>query len=172
MNKWYVLLIGLLITTSGYSQSKQPVIKAYGYLRESSPGAIPKVVNEEGKQIDTGPTIISSYQFFMESKKGVTIKPVKLWIDGKAYKVKTENVSQTPYTFTRYGVGSNKETDTLVKKTSNKVIKVIADGELLSSTIKKQHSDSPKIVLEYYSNNKKYSYSVKDIRKLSPLIFE
>lgn len=166
----YVVILISFSSLLVSGQGKTPALKAYAYLRESAPGIIPKVVNEQGKEVNTGPTAIQSYQFFIEYTQSYNIKPLRIWIDGMAYTVKTERIAQTPYTFSRPGVGSNTEVDTLVRKTNKQVIRLVPDKVLPHVSAAGINTSYP--VLEYYFNKKKYRFIFKDIRKLSPMILQ
>ena len=120
----------ITITLSSFSQVKTPIVKGSAYLRESTPGIIPKVIGEDGKESTKTVTKIKSYQLFIEYKKSTTIKVTKLWIDGVAYQVRTETITSTPVLFKTNIVANSYTTDTLVTKTSNKVIQLLTDGEI------------------------------------------
>lgn len=171
MSRTLLFLICLVTAAKGYSQAK-PLVKAYAYLRESVPGAIPKTIDENGKEINTGPVNIKSYQLFLEYKKGTVLRPLRIWIDGRAYGLTMQTIGKTPYTFSRPGIGSNVEIDTLVKKTSNNVYRIVPAEEISGTSSSKFAQVRNGLVIEYYVGKKLNHYVVKDIRKLSPMILE
>ena len=155
-----------------FSQAKGPIAKGYAYLRESMPGIVPRTVDEKGNEIIREDKPIASYELFLEYKKGNNIKPVKLWINGVPYRVRTETIKSTPILYKRETVGNNFESDTLVQKTSYGVLRLLPDGELNPAPMTKQTNSGNKLLVEYYWKGKKYSYTIKDIRKLTPLILQ
>ena len=124
------ILLLITITLPCFSQVKTPIVKGFAYQRESTPGIIPKVIDEDGKESTKTITKINSYQLFIEYKKGTTIKPTRVWINGVAYRTRTENINATPVLFKTNTVANTYETDTLVNKTSNNVIQLLTDGEI------------------------------------------
>ena len=167
------IIILLLISTLGlFSQTKTSLIKGYAYMRESTPGIIPKTIDEDGKESTETIHTIKSYQLFLEYKKGTTIKPSRIWINGIAHRVRTENVSKTPVVFKTNTVANLYETDTLVNKTSNKVIQVLTDGEIKPAPKSKPKNATGNIIVEYSYKGKTYLYTFKEIIKIAPQILQ
>ena len=172
MKKTGFTLSLLILSIAAISQAKLPIVKGYAYLRESLPGIVPKTVDEKGNEIIHENKPIATYELFLEYKKGNTIKPVKLWINGVPYRLRSEAITATPILYKRETVGNNFETDTLVKKTTYQVMRLLSDGELNPAPMTRQKDSGNKLVVEYYWKAKKYSYTIKDIRKLTPLILQ
>jgi len=167
------IIILLIVSSLGlYSQTKTSLIKGYAYERESTPGIIPKTIGEDGKETTRPIPRIKSYQLFLEYKKGTTIKPTKVWINGVAYRVRTENISTTPVLFKTNTVGDLYDTDTLVNKTNNKVIQLFTDGELKPVPKSKPKNAAGNIIVEYSYKGKTYQYKFKEIKKIAPQILQ
>ncbi len=168
------VIISLLIICSWglFSQTKTTLVKGYAYERESTPGIIPKTIGEDGKESNGTTHSFKSYQLFLEYKKGTTIKPTRVWINGVAYRVKTENINATPVLFKTNTVANLYETDTLVKKTTNKVIQVLTDGEIKPAPKSKPKNATGKIIVEYSYKGKTYLYTFKEIIKIAPQILQ
>jgi len=164
------IIILLIISSLGlFSQTKTSLIKGHAYLRESTPGIIPKTIDEDGKELAETVHSIKSYQLFLEYKKGTTIKPSMIWINGIAYRVKMEKIKTTPVLFKTSTGADNYETDTLVKKTSNQVMQLWIDGEI---NLPPKVFDKGKISVEYYYKGKSYLYTFKEIKKIAPQILQ
>ena len=172
MKKSGFILLMITITLSSFSQVKTPIVKGSAYLRESTPGIIPKVIGEDGKESTKTVTKIKSYQLFIEYKKNTTIKATKLWIDGIAYHVRTETITSTPVLFKTNIVANSYTTDTLVTKTSNKVIQLLTDGEIKPIPKSKPKNATGKIIVEYSYKGKTYLYTFKEITKITPQILQ
>ena len=167
------IIILLIISSLGlFSQTKTSLVKGYAYERESTPGIIPKTIGEDGQETTREIPRIKSYQLFLEYKKGTTIKPTKIWINGIAYKVKTENISTTPVLFKTSTGTDNYETDTLVKKTKNSVMQLWIDGEIKPAPKVKLENGKDKISVEYYYKGKSYLYTFKEPKKIAPQILQ
>ncbi len=167
------IVILLIISSLGlYSQTKTSLVKGFAYERESTPGIIPKTIGEDGKETTREIPRIKSYQLFLEYKKGTTIKPSRIWINGIAYKAKTENIKSTPVLFKTSTGSDNYETDTLVKKTKNSVMQLWIDGEIKPPPKVKLENGKDKISVEYYYKGKSYLYTFKEIKKIAPQILQ
>ena len=166
--------IVMLVTIGfcSFTQVTTPIVKGYAYLRESTPGIVPKVVGEDGKESIQSDTKVQSYQLFIEYKKSTTIKPNKIWIKGVAYKVRVENVASTPLLFKTNTVGNTYLTDTLVTKTNNKVMQLLPDGELKPLPKSKPKNATDNIIVEYSYKGKTYRYTFKEIIKITPQILQ
>jgi len=167
------IIILLIISSLGlYSQTKTSLVRGYAYERESTPGTIPKVIGEDGKESTRTIPRIKSYQLFLEYKKGTSIYPTKVWINGVAYRVRTENISTTPVLFKTNTIADSYETDTLVNKTSNKVIQLFTNGELKPVPKSKPKNATGNIIVEYSYKGKIYLYKFKEIMKIAPQILQ
>jgi hypothetical protein len=172
MIKFGLIALLIIVTFSSFSQVKTPIVNGYAYQRESTPGIIPKVINEDGKESTKTVTKITSYQLFIEYKKGAVIKAKCVWIDGVAYRVRTENITSIPVLVKTNTIDNSIETDTLVNKTNNTVIQLLTDGEIKPSPKSKPKNAKGNILVEYSYKGKTYLYKFKEIIKIAPQILQ
>lgn len=151
-------LLGLVILT-GSACFGQPVIKLYGYSRESTPGIVrerdPSVPSKN--QARTAVT----YYLYVSNEPAYRIQPVEVWIKGKGYTTSSALIKSP--------VVSNEGT-VLVSKTKRHVREIKYEKELaanrkipgwLGNMIKAND-----IVLAYMWKGKKYYASLKKIKEL------
>ena len=169
----------LFIIFAGFgasSQSKGPVIKAYAYQRQSVPGTNPqKSVDESGTIAQRPLKQFMDYFIYLETKKGQTIKPTKIWINGIPNQLKTEKISRTPVVFKREGIGDKMIIDTLAPKTNNPLMLIKPDGELTIDPLplgKTNNNPLKGIRIEYFWKGKKYYYDIAEIKTLEPLLLQ
>lgn len=173
------ILFILFISIVGFaasSQSKGPVIKAYAYQRQTVPGTNPqKSVDESGTIAQRPLRQFMDYFIYLETKKGQTIKPSKVWINGIPNQLKTEKITKTPVVFKREGIGEKMIIDTLAPKTNNPMLMIKPDGELTIDPLplgKTNNAPVKGIRIEYYWKGKKYFYDINEIITLEPLVLQ
>lgn len=159
------------ITTNSYAQKKCGVSQAYAYQRATLPGTITTVIDETGtvKERPRKPKI--TYFIYLETKPSELIQPSLIWINGKAYKLKTEKIT-TPVLVPR--IDAVKSVDTLVKETSNNVIRIqpVEEASVRPSNAVAKKIKNSQIVIEYVRKSKKQYYTIDRIKTLTPLAMQ
>jgi len=166
-----IIIAGLTVN----AQNKGPVIKAYAYQRQSLPGNIQKSDSEDGAVVKRPVKEFIDYYIYLETKKGQTVKPTKIWINGIPNQLKSEKISKTPVVYKREGIGDKMIIDTLVRKTSNPLLKINPDGELTIDPLPLGKTNNLPLLgvrIEYTWKGKKYYYDINEIKNLEPLIFQ
>ncbi|MBC7848516.1 MAG: hypothetical protein H7Y31_02210 [Chitinophagaceae bacterium] len=162
----YILL--MYIPMSSNQNGKGGIVRGYAYVTESFRGAQIKVTDENGRDKVEPTQMHKSYQFYVELRKGVTIEPQIIWIDGIAYKASFQTVDKVPVLNRTETIGNNSNVDTLVAKTTNAVLHLWQDG--LAQTTNKP--ELKKIGLDYLCEGKKYRFLFKDAINLAPRILQ
>jgi hypothetical protein len=163
----------ILLPLSGDAQSTATALrKVHVFVRESLPGTQPKVIGEDGSQKTRPAKSSKSYLVYVEYKKGAVVKPALLWLDGVPYKVKSKIVSSPVVWKHSNEVGDGYTTDTLIRKTSNTLMLVQLNGEMIPAPTIRQKKPEAAFVLEYNYNSRRHFYPVKDFKKLSPVILQ
>ena len=171
-----LLIVIILITGfAANAQGKGPILRAYAYQRQSLPGNIQKSDSEDGTVTKRPLREFMNYFIYLETKKGQTIKPSKVWINGIPNQLKTEKISKTPVVYKREGIGDKMIIDTLAPKTSNPLLMIKPDGELTTDPLplgKTNNAPAEGIRIEYLWKGKKYFYDINEIKTLEPLVFQ
>jgi hypothetical protein len=151
-------LLGLVILT-GSASFGQPVIKLYGYSRESTPG----IVRERDPSLPAKKQAHTAINYFLYSSNAnaIRIQPVEVWIKGKGY-LATSLLVKSPVL--------SDEGTVLVSKTSGQV-REIKTGKELPSNRKipswlRHMISANDIVLAYLWKGKKYYVTLKKIKEL------
>jgi len=170
MKKIILSLFVIIPFMSCKAQSKG-TISVYGYKQAVLPGMIRgDIITEDGKTIEQ--PFKPSFNFFIYTGSNATIHPVEIWLQGKAYSVQTEKVSDTPVEYinpTMMPVGSSKTI--LVPRTSKKILK-LALGQLLenaSNSKMKSVSKDHELVVVYKQNGKTYYTALKKLKEIAPV---
>jgi hypothetical protein len=172
MKKALIFILLLSGITGSVIAQKCTVKKGYAYERTTLSGTPPrKVMDESGNQVERPVKNKSTYFIYMEVNKNRQVQPVKIWIDGKAYSVTFEEIN-SPVIITYEQPRTTP--DTLVRQTKNNILKIqptaeqkdIPDAKVLQKTKK------AKVVIEYTRNSKTYYHTIKDIKKLPPLVLQ
>lgn len=177
MKKILNLFACVLSLHSLSAQFNGPAKTGYAYQQSTLPGRAPTVVvDETGKTIERERKPNIRYHIFLEFRQSHInkINPTRIWIGGKVYGVKFENITTTPYIVPR-SFGPRILHDTLVKKTSYAVIKlqpVSATDTSAPQKIVSSKIASNAIVVEYYCKKKRYYYVLNYIKSLEPLVLQ
>lgn len=147
--------------------------KGSAYFRSTIPGHVSKkTLDESGKEIDRPIKKMSTYFFYIELNKDCNIQVSKIWVDGKAYKVNQEEITKTPVIIQPSYPGTHP--DTLVMLTSNKVLR-LQQKELLQIKPDKKTTNKlngAKVLVEYNGKSRTEYYSIKEIKRLVPLVLQ
>lgn len=166
-------LTAIVLPLLGDAQGSATALRTVHVLvRESLPGIQPRVIAEDGSQKTRPVKIGKSYLIYVEYKKGTVVKPALLWLDGVPYKVKSKIVT-SPVVWQRPNeAGDGYTTDTLVRKTSNTLMALELNGQMIPAPKNRQKKPEAAFVLEYNYNSRRYFYPVKDFKELSPVILQ
>ena len=170
MLPWFVFTSGMLT-----AQNSEPVFAGYAYRQPVLGGAkITTVAVEDGTEKQLIPSNKGNLFIYLEYKKSQFIVPYRIWIAGQPFRVEYQKLPVTPIVLNNAGIGFNTNTDTLVKKTSNKIIQVSPSAALSGLVLKpvpgvEENAVPGKIVVEYYWRAKRYCYIIGDIKNLEPI---
>ena len=170
MKKTFLIVSFIIIAWSATSQDG--VKNAYAYQRTALPGVAPrKTIDESGNEIARPVKPMVNYFIYFEAKPGENLAPYQIWIDGKPFKATTEIVS-SPVIMQRSHPGEGP--DTLVRKTSNAVMRILQGEELKVKADSKvlKHMKGSKIVVEYTRKGKRCFYQIKEFKKLPPQVLQ
>jgi hypothetical protein len=165
-----LLLIALICCSAMFAQ---PAVKIYAYSQVTTGGMKPSdVVTENGEKIKAESKSPLSYLLYFTYSGSAPVKITGIWINQKAYNVKTGVIKKTPVTIPENNAIENSKNITLVPKTKNKVLQLelaspITDPVSLSGDKKKAVKES-ELVITYTVNGKKYYKAVKKITILKP----
>jgi len=149
----------------GFTSFSQIGVKLYGYVREVTPGTVPRGTGENGENISRAkpqPT----YLVYLSAPSKHPVSAIEMWIKGERFSLRTEPMTQTPVVVPT----NTRKTITLVAKTSNKVQQLIAvpftEGKEFSLAKKKAAANE--LVVVYRQNGKYYSATLKKVTQLEP----
>ena len=169
MNPKIFLSFLFVFVYSGTFAQISPIINAYAYSQSVLQGTKrANTVDESGKEIIGITKNSPGYFFYIEQKRSDAFDIVSVWIKGKNYGVKTDEVLQTPVEM-KYP----DSTITLVPRSSNKIILITPGSEKLS--LKRSSSYLRKIVayselvIVYKWKGKLWYCGIKKIKELRPL---
>ena len=163
-------LLTLLLTNSATAQL--PAVTVYVYAQESVKGIKPTTEVAESSSAnptkEIKPSTSSSLAYFAYLTYGgkAKLQVTGIWINGKAYNVKTEPITKTPVTIPQ----ENSQEIILVPATKNKVI-LISPASLIAKPAKlmgakKKAVESGRVVVVYIVNGIKYYKAIDKINIL------
>ena len=165
-----ILFSFLCINLLAASVSAQTV-KVYAYSQPGLKGVNQKdIVAENGQEIKVDPSSSNNYLLYFTYSGTAPIKISGVWLNGKAYNVKTEPIKKTPVELKDDNATEDSKTITLVPKTKNKVIQLTLSSKIDNpaklSGAKKKDVESSELVVSYSVNGKKLYKTVKKITVL------
>jgi hypothetical protein len=170
--KIFIPVFLLIVIVSGFTQSKSPVKKIYGYKQRSIPGILPNYSEENNIQ-PSGKTKSKqnyNYWFYLEFPKTEKINLTGLWISGIRYDIKTDTITDLPVRKIIFTGLEKNDTTIMVPVTKNKIILVYPSGE--SKIDDSKHAlnlaSSNELVVRYVWKNKIYYATMKHLKKLDP----
>ena len=172
MNALIYFLLATLTMASVCSQNCS-IKKGYAYERATISGTMPrKTLDESGKEIERPVKKMSSWFIYIESKSTCSLQTERIWIGNKAYNVIQEEIIDKPVVLQYSYPG--KQPDTLVRPTSNKILRLQPMEELQIKPNKKitRELNDSKIIIEYRSKSGKYFFGIKEIQRLTPLVLQ
>jgi hypothetical protein len=172
MIKFFYLLLAVCATGSCYSQNC-PIKNGVVYERTTIPGTSPKkILDESGSQVERPLKIMNTYFIYIESNPDCHVQATRIWVGKKAFRITQEEITNTPVIIQQSNPGTHP--DTLVKQTSNRVLRLQPKEELQLKPDKKitKKLTTAKVVIEYISNSRKEYYTIKDIKRIAPLVLQ
>jgi len=170
--KIFIPVFLLIVIVSGFTQTKPPVKKIYGYKQASIPGILPDYFEENDIQPSgkTKPKPNYNYWFYLEFPKTEKINITGLWISGIRHDLKKDTITDLPIRkiiFT--GMGKN-DTTIMVPATKNKIILVYPSGEskINDSKYALNLARLNELVVRYTWKNKIYYTTMKKLKELTP----
>lgn len=173
MNKKILILSFLLIViVSGFTQTKPPVKKIYGYKQASIPGILPDYSEENDIQ-PTGKKKHKqnyNYWFYLELPKTEKINITGLWISNIRHDIKTDTITNLPVRKIIFTALGGNDTTIMVPVTRNKIILVYPSGEskIDDSNYALNLAHSNELVVRYVWKNKIYYATMKKLKVLDP----
>lgn len=170
--KHKILLLAIMILsawTNTFSQTK-----VYAYAQPVVSGVSPQgIIKENGKEVKTPQRSRFNHFFFMRHNRKRDIKPVAIWMDGRAWNVKYNVVDSTPVYITNIKFPGTSEKVILVPKTRKKVLALQIDYDRpIESTpagdLQKKIKESA-IVFEYTCKGKTKYRSLEKLTLLEPV---
>lgn len=144
-----------MIQVTGNSQSGNSSIVITAFEKTSIPGTRKKIATEgdsNNGNVENRPRK-RNIEIFLEHNKNQTIKPVYVWMQGKAFSLKAEKLSG-PVLRRRNLIGNNIEVDTLVKASDNPVWTLVPTSIYPKSIKSKKIVPEDQIILVYTLNGK------------------
>lgn len=127
------LFILFLVAWNFASAQKPPVVKVYAFIQHVLPGTKKNViVQENGNTIEPAAQKKVNYLFYVEQKKSEPIKIAGIWMNGKKYLARADNVSTNPIEIVQEG-SSNKIT--LSPAEGNEILQIQPGAETTKGTV-------------------------------------
>jgi hypothetical protein len=168
----YTFLASILLLSCAAQRTTEGIeVLAYRQVILGGP-APPVMTDEQGNPKEIPMKERAEYFIYIVSAP-TNIKVIDLWVRKDYYSASTQEVV-TPVVMTNTII-VNASPDTLVKKTSGKVLQVLReppkDGVKPSPSLQKK-IDANELVLHYVVNGKDYYYTVPAIKNLPPLALQ
>jgi hypothetical protein len=163
---WFLFLIIVSFSAIG-----QPSVKIYAYSQVITPGTIPKgVTDENGKPVNTQKKAAVNYYIFAAYKSPAKIDFDEIWINGKFYKTRTENIDSTPVVNINENIPGNPVKEVLVPATNLKVTSIIPVKTMNDAIIRtswfRNMTKHVELIVIYTYHGKKYFIGIKKIKVL------
>ena len=120
-----MIIFSLLVANSLQAQ------KLYVYRQELKAGTIKSFVDEKGNETHSKASDFI-YLVYLQTTRSPVVK--ELWIDGNQFEFKIDSISTPVVLKTGVKFNHQQKTDTLVKKTSEKVYRIIPGKKISDST--------------------------------------
>lgn len=130
MKKKLTLFCSILILFSGSLIAQRSVkIKLYAYAQPVHSGIQSKTqIAESGIEYKSESKSKLNYIIYLEHRSSKTIRPLEIWIAGKAYGIKMNQIEFTPVELTDNSNIKDPKKILLVPATSNKVFSISLTG--------------------------------------------
>ena len=147
-----------------------PVVNGNAWQSTTLPGTRNTATSEvTGQEVAKPAKPSNGVVIFLEYKPTQNILPVRVWMGGKAYKATFQSVKNDQVIMQQQG-----QTDTLVKKTFYRIIRIQPAGEdtvKIPPTIRKS-STTNNVIIEYLWKSKKHYFTIPTIKKYGPVPLE
>ena len=171
--KVFIPVFLFAIVISGFTQTKKPVKKIYGYKQASIPGILTDYTEENdikpaGK---VKPKQNYNYWFYLEIPKTEKINITGLWISGIRHDIKAEIINDLPVRKIVFTGLEKNDTTIMVPATKNKVMLIYPSGESKDINDPKYILNLTRInelVIRYTWKNKTWYTTVKKLKELIP----
>ena len=171
--KQKILLIAVMILSAWSCTFSQT--KVYAYAQPVVSGVSPQgIVDETGKEVKQQQRSRFNHYFYIQhSRCKKNVKPVAIWMDGRAWNVKYNAVDSTPVYIANIKFPGTTDKTILVPKTRKKVLSLQIDYDRpidtpASASLQKMINESD-IVFEYTINGKTKYKSLKKLTLLEPV---
>lgn len=163
-----MLIAVFFFMSTAFSQVKCPVKKIYAFKQSSLPGVKPKTPENGGtERIET-----FNYWIYLTLSQSKYININYIWLSGKKFSVKTEEIKTTPVSKLNNTSGAANETIELVPETKHKVILLYPTGPLNDngdqSAKMRKKIEKNELVISFTHKEKKRTAQKKLISLLDP----
>lgn len=149
------------------------IVRGIAHQRTTIPGNYPrKQLDEAGKEVQTPPKFMNTYFVFIETPKACTLEIKRMWIDNTPYDVAMEEAQTLPVVL--QSSNPSAKADTLVKATTNKVIRLQLTGQLQDKSTKRPPTKYKKdrIVIEYKNRGRERWFGIGEIKRIAPVVLQ
>jgi hypothetical protein len=163
-------IISILWVFPFIAVAQGPVVDGNAWQSTTLPGTRSTSTSETtGQEVEKQVKSNSNVVVFLEYKPTEDIQPVRIWIDGKAFKATFQSVKNDQVIMQNQG-----QTDTLVKKTFYRILRIQAsDQEVMKvPAFIRKSSTSKNVVIEYLWKSRKHYYIIPAIKKYGPVPLE
>jgi hypothetical protein len=171
------LLSFLLFAFAAFAAAAQSNkgVKIYGYLQPVVKGAPPKkVVTENNQEIYFEQKPSGNIIIYLTYPTSTALQPDALYIGGKKYKVKVENIEQTPVRITDHNLPLQPKTTELVPKTGNKVVLItpVEPVTFKPGSCLKRKMKANEVVIGYTVKGKRKYATAEKLTRLEPAVLQ
>ena len=166
MRNFLLLIMVLISGLVGFGQTSAKIVNVYAFEKSSASPIKSRSIHENNTEAISKPQSSRDYIFYVEYKKGKSLTPAYVWIDGQAYALTVERNIASPVIRKTETVGNNWQADTLVKKTKNALMKLTLGRKIIAPTKSTPVLSASQALLVYNTNAGKQTYQVKEIRIL------
>lgn len=170
-----VLVLFIVVGNINAQPATTTLPRLHGFSKEVLGGAAPAVtIDENGNTKEKTAKPSYQYYFYIETAKNQLLDIRCVWMDGKAYKTTRQKITLPivlPGTPTLSSTGG----DTLIRNSKNNFWKLELNGIAKDYALKtsvKARQKSNALVVEYLHKGKSYLLTLKEIKKLSPLVLQ
>jgi hypothetical protein len=116
--------------------------------------------------------MMNTYFIYVETKNDCNLRATRIWLDGKAYNITREEITNIPVVIQHSHPGT--PPDTLVKQTDNKVYRIQLKEESKTTPVGKiiKLQTESKIIIEYTNRSRTDYFSIKEIKRIAPMVLQ
>ena len=144
----------------------------YAYQRTTIPGNIPRRdLDESGKEIDKPVKFMNTMFIYVDTAKSFSLRVVKLWIVGKPYRVRLNEIRELPVIIQHSHPGT--PPDTLVRPTKRRVFRLQPVAEWNEGEKKNEVQQNERtIVIEYTYKRRTTLYKIPEVKRIAPMVLQ